>query len=68
MPDAPSPITSPPEVDGQPWDATSTSAVAGWDAVDDGSGEIGFDGSQSGDHFAGADRNARGQTGPWKQT
>jgi hypothetical protein len=68
MPDAPSPITSPPRVDGQPWDATSTASVAGWDCVDQVAGEVGFDGSQNGDHFAGADRNATGNSGPWKQT
>ena len=53
MPDAPSPITSPPDVDGQPWDATSESSVGKWDCLEDVAGEIGFDGSQS---------------GPWKQT
>ena len=68
MPDAPSPITSPPDVDGQPWDATSESSVGKWDCLEDVADEIGFDGSQSGDHFAGADRHAGGQSGPWKQT
>jgi hypothetical protein len=69
MPEVPAPVTSPPEVPGQPWDATSEETVGKWDCLEEVAGEIGFGGSQSGDHFAGADRHAEGQSGGgWKQT
>jgi hypothetical protein len=69
MPDAPSPITSPPAVPGQPYDATSESAAGKWDCLESVAGEVGFEGGQAGDHFAGADRHAQGQSGgQWKQT
>jgi hypothetical protein len=38
MPRVSGPITSTPEVPGQPWDATSSATVAGWKSVDSGSG------------------------------
>lgn len=58
MPKAPNPITSPPSVEGQPWDATSTSEVAGWSAVDGNAGT-------NGDHFSGLPDAGEGG---WKQT
>jgi hypothetical protein len=58
MPEAPNPITSPSSKPGQPWDATSTSPVAGWKPVD---GEAGT----NGDHFAGTPDAGEGG---WKQT
>jgi hypothetical protein len=65
MADAPGPITSPPAQGWQGWDATSEEPVAGWECLESVAGEIGFDGSQGGDHFASAP--GAGQ-GPWKQT
>jgi hypothetical protein len=66
MAEAPRPVTSPPRVDGQPWDATSEEAVAGWDCLEDVAGSVDFaTGKASGDHFANAP--GAGQ-GPWKQT
>jgi hypothetical protein len=38
MPRVPSGVTSPPEVPGQPWDATSDSSVGKWQSVDANSG------------------------------
>jgi len=58
MPDAPSPITSPPAQPGQPYDATSTAPLGGWRSVD---GEAGT----GGDHFAGLPDAGEGG---WKQT
>jgi hypothetical protein len=61
MPDAPDPITSPPAVAGQPWDASSDATVAGWTSVDSGSGPASMtDGHATGEFEDGP--------GPWKQT
>jgi hypothetical protein len=60
MPSAPEPITAAPEVPGQPWDATSSAPVAGWNSVDGNSGPANMSGSVSGDFDSGP--------GPWKQT
>ena len=49
MPDAPSPITSSPDVPGQPYDATSEAAVGRWKSVDPNSGPAGPDGSVTGE-------------------
>lgn len=49
MAEAPSPITSPPPVPGQPWDATSDATVAGWVPVDQNSGPAGPDGMAHGE-------------------
>jgi hypothetical protein len=66
MPDAPNPITSPPPVDGQPWDATSVAPVAGWKSVDPDAGSVSFDtGQSSGDHFSNLPDAG---DGGWKQT
>ena len=60
MPDAPSPITSPPRVPGQPWDATSETTESTWAPVSGESGPAGRDGHATGDFEDGP--------GPWKQT
>jgi hypothetical protein len=49
MADAPSPITSPPAVPGQPWDATSDATVSGWKNIDVNSGPAGPDGVATGE-------------------
>ncbi len=49
MPDAPSPISSAPNVPGQPWDATSDATVGKWKPVDAESGPAGPDGSVNGE-------------------
>ena len=54
MPRVPSGVTSPPEVPGQPWDATSNATVAGWKSVDGGSGPADMSGNATGD-FPSAD-------------
>lgn len=53
MASAPDPITSPPDVPGQPWDATNSSTVAGWVSVDGNSGPANMSGSASGDFESG---------------
>ena len=53
MASAPDPITSPPDVPGQPWDATSTQTVAGWVSVDKNSGPANMSGGVSGDFESG---------------
>lgn len=58
MASAPSPITSTPDVPGQPYDATAEGAVAGWADVD--SGPANAQGQVSGDFESGPS--------PWKQT
>jgi hypothetical protein len=61
MAEAPSPITSPPPVPGQPWDATTSGTVSGWKSVDSGSGPASWQsGEATGDFEEGP--------GPWKQT
>lgn len=61
MPDAPSPVTSPPPVPGQPWDATSDATVSRWQPVDSGSGPASLvTGEAAGDFEDGP--------GPWRQT
>ena len=60
MPSAPNPITSPPEVPGQPWDATSDAPVGKWVSVDSCSGPADMQGNATGDF--------EGGPGPWKQT
>jgi hypothetical protein len=60
MASAPDPITSPPDVAGQPWDATDSATVAGWTSVDGNSGPANMQGTVSGDFDSGP--------GPWKQT
>lgn len=56
----PSPITSPPEVPGQPYDATSGDSLSKWESVDGNSGPASMQGQVSGDFEDGP--------GPWKQT
>jgi hypothetical protein len=66
MADAPRPITSPPAVPGQPWDATSKAPVAGWDSVDSEAGTVDMSTGQStGSHF---DDLPDAGEGGWKQT
>jgi hypothetical protein len=60
MATAPSPITSPPDVPGQPYDATSEGPVGKWQSVDPQSGPADMSGKASGDFENGP--------GPWKQT
>jgi hypothetical protein len=60
MASAPDPITSPPDVVGQPWDATSSETVAGWETVDVKSGPANMQGTVAGDFEDGP--------GPWRQT
>jgi hypothetical protein len=59
MPQAPDPITSPPEVPGQPWDATSEAPVGKWVSVNPNSGPASPEGTATGE-FPG--------DGVWKQT
>jgi hypothetical protein len=60
MPRVPDPITSPPEVPGQPYDATSGATIGKWQSVDANSGPAGMNGQVTGDFDDGP--------GPWKQT
>lgn len=60
MASAPSPITSTPDVPGQPYDATSGDTIAGWKSVDANSGPADRSGNVTGDFENGP--------GPWKQT
>jgi hypothetical protein len=50
-----------PQVQGQPWDATDSAEVAGWEAVDDGSGPADLASGQVTGSFEDG-------PGPWKQT
>ncbi len=59
MASAPSPITSPPDVPGQPWDSTSDATVVGWVSVDRNSGPANMSGQATGDFDSGDG---------WKQT
>lgn len=49
MPTAPKPITSPPPVPGQPYDATDDGALGRWVSVNPESGAAGPDGKATGD-------------------
>jgi hypothetical protein len=60
MADAPDPITSPPPVPGQPYDATSGDTIGRWESVNDKSGPCDMSGHATGDWPDGP--------GPWKQT
>lgn len=60
MASAPSPVTSTPDVPGQPYDATSSNTIAGWSSVDANSGPCNQSGQASGDFENGP--------APWKQT
>ena len=55
MPRVPSPVTSPPEVPGQPWDATSSATVAGWKTVDGNSGPASMESGAATGDFPSAD-------------
>lgn len=54
------PITSTPEVPGQPYDATADGNTGKWKSVDGNSGPANMSGQVSGDFEDGP--------GPWKQT
>jgi len=58
MASTPSPVTSAPDVPGQPYDATSDATISGWGTVD--SGPANAQGQASGDFENGP--------APWKQT
>lgn len=61
MAQAPDPITSTPDVPGQPWDATSESPAGKWKSVDPDSGPASITtGACTGDFESGP--------GPWRQT
>lgn len=61
MAQAPSPVTSPPAVPDQPYDATSSAPCGKWLSVDEGSGPADWrTGNATGDFDNGP--------GPWKQT
>lgn len=61
MPASPAPITSPPDVPGQPYDAASEGPIGKWLSVDPASGPADFKtGKAAGDFESGP--------GPWKQT
>jgi hypothetical protein len=53
MASAPSPITSPPSVPGQPYNSTSDATVCGWVSVDRNSGPANASGQASGDFESG---------------
>ena len=55
MPRVPSGVTSPPEVPGQPWDATSDGAVGQWKSVDSNSGPASFESGQASGEFESGD-------------
>jgi len=59
MADAPSPVTSPPAVDGQPYDCTSTADVAGWRKLPGGPADLST-GQLTGEDFDDG-------PGPWRQ-
>jgi hypothetical protein len=59
MAKAPDPITSPPNVPGQPYDATAEGSVAGWDDAIEG-GPCDMSGHATSDFESGP--------GVWKQT
>jgi hypothetical protein len=54
VPSAPGPITSPPDVPGQPYDATSSATIGKWKSVNMNSGPCDMQGNASGD-FESAD-------------
>ncbi len=58
MPETPPPVTSAPEVPGQPWDAATDATVVGWKTVE--SGPANMQGSATGDFEDGPS--------PWRQT
>jgi hypothetical protein len=61
MPTAPDPITSTPDVPGQPYDATSEAPIGKWKSVDPESGPASFEsGAATGDFPSGE--------GGWTQT
>lgn len=60
MASASGPVTSTPDVPGQPYDATSDATIAGWVPVDRNSGPANAQGQASGDFESGPS--------PWKQT
>jgi len=61
VPTAPDPVTSTPDVPGQPYDATSEGPVGKWQSVDPASGPADFcTGKATGDFEDGP--------GPWRQT
>jgi hypothetical protein len=60
MPRVPDPVTSPPEVPGQPYDATAGNAIGKWQSVNVNSGPADMSGHATGDWPDGP--------GPWKQT
>lgn len=60
MAQAPNPITSPPDVPGQPYDATNEGPIGQWVSVDPNSGPADSSGHATGDFENGP--------GPWKQT
>jgi hypothetical protein len=60
MPTAPDPITSTPDVPGQPYDATSEAPIGKWKSVDPESGPADRAGRASGDFESGE--------GGWTQT
>jgi hypothetical protein len=59
MPSAPSPVTSTPDVPGQPYDATSSASIGKWKSVDANSGPANASGKAAGDFES---------SGKWKQT
>jgi hypothetical protein len=61
MPRVPSGVTSTPEVPGQPWDATSSSAAGPWKSVDANSGPASFESGQATGDFESGE-------GGWEQT
>jgi hypothetical protein len=60
MATAPDPITSTPDVPGQPYDATAHGTVSRWASVDGNSGPADMAGNATGEFESGP--------GPWKQT
>ncbi len=61
MAQAPSPITSPPDVPGQPYDATAHGPLGKWQSVDVNSGPADWSTGKSTGNFEEG-------PGPWKQT
>lgn len=64
MPKVPSPITSPPNVPGQPWDATAEGAVGKWTKTTEGGAASFTTGEIDGDWPA----NGTSGDGGWQQT
>jgi len=63
MADAPNPITSPPNVPGQPYDATGEGSIGKWEKIPDGGAA-----DRAGNIAGGWSDNGASSGGDWEQT